>query len=360
MGEICMEGFISSAIGNSPAVVSAAVVDELMSNEKVKISVVGVGGGGTNTIHRLSRMGIKSAETIAINTDRLHLETIEAKRKLLIGASITKGLGSGGYPEVAQKCAQASKDALREAIRGTQLMFLCAGMGGGTGTGASPVVAEIARDEGCIVVGVVTYPFNLERARTQKAAWGIQELSKVSDTVIVVDNNRLAAFAPNLPINQAFTLADEITARAVKGISDTIMFPSLVNIDFADVRAIVGNAGVSMMSVGEGVGQNRVESVVKSTLEHPLIDVEFEGAKGALLHINGGPGLTLGEATEIGEKLTDAMDVNANVIWGARLDPEMRDAVTVTAILTGVKSPYGTAAPEQEEEKPRAVTLEYL
>jgi len=346
-----MDGFIASALGNSPAV--AAKPDEEFSNDKIRISIAGVGGGGCNTVHRIAGMGIKSADTIAINTDRVHLNTVNAGRRILIGSSITRGLGAGGYPEVARNCAQASKKELAELVDGTQLLFLCAGMGGGTGTGAAPVVAEVARAQGAMVVSVVTYPFALERARTMKADWGIQELAKHSDTVIVVDNNRLASFVPNLPINQAFQLADEITARAVKGIADTIMLPSLVNIDFADLRAILGNAGVAMISVGEGKGSDRVERVVRSTLEHPLLDVDYEGAKGALIHISGSPGLTLGEATDIGEKLTNELDPNANVIWGSRLSDEYPgDTVVVTSILTGIKSPYAArcAAAEQKPQ----------
>jgi len=348
-----MESLIEDAVKRN---VFAAVEDE-MSNDKVRIVVAGVGGGGCNTVHRLMKMGIKSAETIAINTDKLHLNTIDANRRLLIGAQITKGMGAGGFPEVAQKCAQASKDKLAEALANTELLFLCAGMGGGTGTGAAPVIAEIAKEQGAIIVGIVTYPFSLERARAAKARWGIEELKKYTDTVIVIDNNRLVSYVPNLPMNQAFNVADEITARAVKGIADTIMFPSLVNIDFADVRAIMGNAGVSMISVGEGRGTDRVEKVVNSTLSHPLLDVDITGAKGALLHIAGGPNLTLGEATQIGEKLTEAFDDNANVIWGARLSPEYEDKVVVTAILTGVQSPLvsgevsGEISTEKTEEK---------
>ena len=246
-----------------------------------------------------------------------------------------------------------SKDKLREALANTELMFLCAGMGGGTGTGASPVVAEIAREQGAIVVGIVTYPFALERARTHKADWGLEQLKKVADTVIVIDNNKLVSYVPNLPMNQAFTIADEITAKAVKGIADTIMFPSLVNIDFADIRSIMGNAGVAMISVGEGKGTDRVNQVVSTTLQHPLLDVDYKGAKGALIHIAGGPNLTLGEATQIGEKLTDAFDDNANVIWGSRLSPEFTDKVVVTAIMTGITSPYvlGKGQAEAKAEK---------
>jgi len=313
--------------------------EELFSSDKVRILVVGVGGGGCNTVTRMSRMGIKSADTVAINTDMNHLRITEAKRRLLIGKSITRGLGAGGFPDVARKCAEADRNKLAEVVEDSQLVFLCAGMGGGTGTGASPVIADLARKSGAIVVGMVTTPFSIERARMDKAMWGLDELKKVCDTVVVIDNNRLLHYVPNLPMNEAFKVADEIVARAVKGISDTIMFPSLINIDYADVRSIMGNGGISMISVGEGKGNNKVEAAIKSTLEHPLLDVNYEGAKGALIHIAGGENLTLGEATKIGEGITEAFDPSSNIIWGARIIPELGDGVTVTAIMTGVTSP---------------------
>lgn len=320
------------------------------SSERIRILTIGVGGGGCNTITRMMRMGIKSAETIAVNTDAAHLRITEADRRILIGQSITRGLGAGGFPEIAQKCAEASRDKLRETIGRAELVFLCAGMGGGTGTGASPVIAQIAREEGAIVVGMVTYPFALERARLEKARWGIEQLRKTCDTVVVIDNNRLLHYVPNLPMNEAFKVADEIVARAVKGIADTIIFPSLINIDFADVRAIMQNGDVAVISVGEGKGTEKVAQSVRTTLEHPLLDVNYEGARGALIHIAGGPNLTLGEATQIGEKITEVFDQNANVIWGARIIPEMGDGVTVTAIMTGVTSAQVFGALKKEEQ----------
>jgi cell division protein FtsZ len=336
---VIMDSLIESALRHTGQLPEEQKYDKL-EDSKIRICVVGVGGAGCNTISRLARMGIKSADTIAINTDHKHLQITEADKRLLIGKSITRGLGAGGFPEIAMKCAEASRDKLREELANSELVFIVAGMGGGTGTGAAPIVAEIAREQGAIVVAIVTYPFSLERARIQKAEWGLEQLKKNTDTVVVIDNNRLVSYVPNLPMNQAFAVADEVTARAVKGISDTIMFPSLVNIDFADIRAIMGNAGVSIISVGEGKGTDKVNSVVHNTLEHPLLDVDYTGAKGALIHISGGPQLTLGEATQIGEGLTTAFDPNANVIWGARLSPEMGNDVVVTAIMTGITSPH--------------------
>jgi len=325
--------------------------EDLMSNEQVRIAVVGVGGAGCNTVDRMMKSGLKSAQTIAVNTDQLHLKVVQAHKRVLIGSSVTKGLGAGGFPEVATKCAEMSKEKLREVIDQKELVFIAAGMGGGTGTGAAPVIAEVAKEAGAIVVSVVSMPFRLERARLQKAKWGLERLAAKSDTVIVIENDRLVNYVPNLPINEAFNLADAITGKAISGISDTIMLPSLMNIDFADVKSVMESKGFALISMGEGHGTDRIEQVVRNTMEHPLLDASYEGAKGALLHINGGTGLTLGEGIEIGEKISSSFDLNADVKIGARLDPSLNDAVTVTSIVTGIKNPYldGKAEPESRK-----------
>ena len=336
-----LEGFVASAKENNSAPVQHSdpvQSDGLMSNDKVRIAIVGIGGGGCNTVDRMMKNNIQSAQTIAINTDSLHLKSIQAHKKVLIGANVTRGLGAGGFPEVAEKCAEASRQQIRDAIGETELVFLCAGMGGGTGTGAGPVVASVAKEMGAVVVSIVTIPFALERARMKKAVWGLQRLAPHSDTMAVIDNNRLVSYCPNLPISDAFNLADAITGKAVRGIADTIMLPSLMNIDYADVRSVMQDGGVALISMGEAHGNDRVESVVKNTLEHPLLDVSYEGAKGALLHIAGGTGLTLGESISIGEGITSEFAPDANVKIGARLDPGMGDLVTVTSIVTGLKS----------------------
>ncbi|CAB3287566.1 Cell division protein FtsZ 2 [Methanocaldococcus lauensis] len=309
---------------------------------EARIVVVGCGGAGNNTINRLMEIGIQGAETIAINTDKQHLEVIQADKKILIGSTLTRGLGAGGYPEIGRKAAEMAKNILEEQLKGADLVFVTAGMGGGTGTGSAPVVAEIAKENGAIVVGVVTYPFKIERARMKKADEGIARMSEVCDTVIIIDNNKLLDLVPNLPINDAFKVADEIIAQAVKGITETIAVPSLINIDFADVKAVMGGGGVAMIGVGEVDGNDRgdrVQNVVRETLSCPLLDVDYRGAKGALIHITGGPDLTLKEANDIGEGITKELDPDANVIWGARIDPEMEGCIRVMAIITGVKSP---------------------
>ena len=324
---------------------------ELMSNENVRIAVIGVGGAGCNTVGRMMAGGIKSAQTIAVNTDQLQLKVTQAHKRVLIGSTVTKGLGAGGYPEVGTKCAEMSKEKLREVIGEKELVFIAAGMGGGTGTGAAPVIAEIAKEQGAMVVSIVTIPFRLERIRVNKAKWGLAALAAKSDTVIVIENDRLVNYVPNLPITEAFNLADAITGKAITGIADTIMFPSLMNIDFADVRSVMENGGFALISMGEGRGNDRIEQAVSSTLKNPLLDISTEGAKGALLHINGGSQLTLGEGIEVGEKISQSFDLNADVKIGARLNPELGDSISVTSIITGLKNPYAELTQKKEEAR---------
>ncbi|MEW5955919.1 MAG: cell division protein FtsZ [Candidatus Micrarchaeota archaeon] len=351
-----MESILSDALRHSGSkAAGAGFKKESEFFETPKIMVVGAGGAGCNSINRLARAGIKGAELVAINTDRLHLTTIsESAKKVLIGASITRGLGAGGYPEVGAKCADASREALEKILESSDLVFLTAGMGGGTGTGAAPIIGEIARKQGAIVISIVTYPFALERARLEKADVGLDSLKPNSDTIIVIDNNRLVQIVPNLPIDQAFNVADEIIARAVRGITETITTPSLINLDFADVRAVMSNGGVSMIAVGEAKGPNRAKEVVANTLNHALLDVDYTGATGVLLHITGGPDMTLGECNHIGEALTERVDPNATVIWGARIDPNFEGKIEAIAIFTGISSPYVLGKSSREPSSRRA------
>ncbi len=304
-----------------------------------KIVVVGVGGSGCNTVDRLMNVGLNGVETIAINTDYQHLKMIKAHKKVLIGKSLTRGLGAGGYPEIGRKAAESARYKLEELLAGANMVFVCAGMGGGTGTGASPVVAEIAKKNDAIVIGVATMPFSTERARLIKAYEGLEEFRKNCDTVIVLDNNKLLEYYPNLPLNQAFSVMDQIIAETIRGITDTIMYPSLVNIDFADVRAIMKSGDIAALFVGESKSQQREKDVVRNCLSHPLLEVDVRGATGALVHISGGRDLTVKEVQEIVKELTFEIDERANVIWGARIDPSLENLVRVVTIMTGVKSP---------------------
>ncbi|PJA19693.1 MAG: cell division protein FtsZ, partial [Candidatus Diapherotrites archaeon CG_4_10_14_0_2_um_filter_31_5] len=257
---------------------------------------------------------------------------------ILIGKSVTRGLGAGGYPEIGRKSAEVSRKALEEVLTNIDMLFISAGMGGGTGTGSAPIIAEIAKQKGAIVISIVTYPFALERSRLINAEQGLQELTASSDTVVVIDNNRLVSLVPNLPIQDAFKVADEVTARTVRGITETITQPSLINLDFADVRSVMGNKGLSVIAVGESNSRNKEEEVVKETLKNSLLDVDISGATGCLIHITGGPDLTLGEANKVGELLTESIDPKASVIWGARIDPSFTNKIEVISIFTGLNS----------------------
>ncbi len=304
---------------------------------KPRIGVVGVGGGGNNTVQRLSTVDVKGAGLFAFNTDQKQLNMMNPNiMKIMLGGTLTHGLGAGGYPEIGTKAAELSRGDISKLTKDINMAFLVGGMGGGTGTGAAPVVGRVLKENGAIVIGIVTIPFSLERVRLETAKRGIQKLRQEIDTLIVIDNQKLVDLYPNLPMEKAFELADEITVKAVRGITEAITQPSLINLDFADVRTIMSVGGLAMISVGRASGSNRVEDVVKDTLKNKLLDVDYSNATGVLLHITGGAGLTLGEANQIGEKLTSRSAPNANVIWGARLDQNAGDSIEVIAIFTGV------------------------
>jgi len=303
-----------------------------------RIVIVGAGGAGNNTVNRLYNIGVDGAETIAINTDKQHLKMIEADTKILVGKSLTNGLGAGGDPSMGERATEMAQGTIKEVLGDADLVFVTAGMGGGTGTGAAPVVSKIAKEQGAIVVGMVSTPFNVERARTLKAEEGIERLREEADSIIVLDNNRLLDYVPNLPIGKAFSVMDQIIAETVKGISETITQPSLINLDYADMTSIMNQGGVAVMLVGETQDKNKTEEVVKDAMNHPLLDVDYRGASGGLVHITGGPDLTLQEAEGIAQNITGRLEASANVIWGARIQDEYKGKVRVMAIMTGVKS----------------------
>ncbi len=311
-----------------------------MTIGQANIKVVGTGGAGNNMADWLHKKGIKGAEVISVNTDKMHLDHREADKKILIGRDTTRGLGAGGVPEVGAQSAREQIHELKSAVQGADMVFVCAGMGGGTGTGVAPVMAQVAKESGAIVIGVVTMPFNIEKARMDKAEWGLKQLREVSNTVIVIDNNRLSSIAGNLPIQQAFAVANELISTMIKSIVEIISVPSLINLDYADVRSIMAAGQVSVTGIGESDSDKRVEEATKRALSNPLLDVSYDGASGALIHITGGPDLTLDEAERVGELTTAGLDADANVIWGARIEDDMRGKLRVMLIVTGVKSPY--------------------
>ena len=286
-------------------------------------------------MNRITHIGVEGAITVAINTDKQHLDHTRAQQKLLVGRHITRGLGAGGDPVTGRRCAEAGRDVISRIVSGSDLVFVTAGLGGGTGTGIAPIIAEEAKRSGALVVAIVTTPFSVERRmRMQRALEGLELLRKAADAVLVLDNNRLLHYVPNLPLDEAFSIMDQLIAEIVKGIVETITLPSLINLDFADVRAIMKGGGVTMMLYGES--DQGPEEVVHESLNHPLLDIEIDGATGALIHVTGGPYMTLEQANQVCDLMTSRLSPDANVIFGARQDPAFGDTIKVMSIITGV------------------------
>lgn len=317
---------------------------------QARMTVVGCGGAGQNMVDWLYSKGISGAEIIAVNTDLQDLKLKNADKKILVGKEVTRGLGAGGNPDKGAEAAKESVAEIKEALQGSDMVFVCAGMGGGTGTGVAPIVAKVAKDMGAIVIGVTTMPFSIERARIDKAEFGLQKLRAVADTVIVIDNNRLVKIAGNLPVKQAFAVANELISVTIKGIVEIISTPSLVNLDFADVKAIMSSGGVSTVGMGTSDTNRRVEEAVDEALSNPLLDIDYSGATGALIHITGGEDMTLEEIDLAGQNITKSLHQDANVIWGARVDESYSKRITVMTILTGVSSAH-ILGNETKEEK---------
>ncbi|RJX44252.1 cell division protein FtsZ [Halonotius aquaticus] len=323
-----------------------------------RIVIVGAGGAGNNTVNRLYNIGVDGAETVAVNTDKQHLKMIEADTKILVGKSLTQGLGAGGDPSMGERATEMAQGTIKEVLGDADLVFVTAGMGGGTGTGAAPVISDIAKEQGAIVVGMVSTPFNVERARTVKAEEGLERLRNTADSIIVLDNNRLLDYVPNLPIGKAFSVMDQIIAETVKGISETITQPSLINLDYADMSTIMNQGGVAVMLVGETQDKNKTQEVVSDAMNHPLLDVDYRGASGGLVHITGGPDLTLKEAEGIANNITERLEASANVIWGARIQDEYKGKVRVMAIMTGVQSAQVLGSTTQKQADQSRASIE--
>ena len=312
--------------------------DDVDIDQFAKIKVIGVGGGGSNAINRMISSGLKGVEFIAVNTDAQALLHSMAPKRIQIGAKLTRGLGAGARPEIGEKAAQESREELLEALQGADMVFVTAGMGGGTGTGAAPIVAECAREVGALTVGVVTKPFAFEgRQRFRKADSGIGNLRQHVDTIITIPNDRLLQVVDKkTPIMEAFRIADDVLRQGVKGISDLIAVPGLINLDFADVKSVMSNAGAALMGIGEGSGENAAVNAVKAAIDSPLLETSIEGARGVLLNITGASeNLSMFEVNEASVTIKEAVNEEANIIFGAALDDTLGDVVRVTVITTG-------------------------
>ncbi|MFE4107774.1 cell division protein FtsZ [Almyronema epifaneia] len=327
---------------------------EIVPGSVAKIKVIGVGGGGCNAVNRMIDSGLSGIEFWAVNTDAQALTNASATNRLQVGQKLTRGLGAGGNPAIGQKAAEESRDEIAACLEEADLVFITAGMGGGTGTGAAPVVAEVAKEAGALTVGVVTRPFTFEgRRRTGQAEEGIAALQSRVDTLIIIPNDKLlSVISEQTPVQEAFRVADDILRQGVQGISDIITIPGLVNVDFADVRAVMADAGSALMGIGVGSGKSRAREAAIAAISSPLLEASIDGAAGAVFNITGGSDLTLHEVNAAAEIIYEAVDPNANIIFGAVIDDRLQGEVRITVIATG----FNTEAKAQVETPSARVT----
>ncbi|MFH1238005.1 MAG: cell division protein FtsZ [archaeon] len=318
-------------------------LEEILKKQSARIKVVGVGGAGGNTVSRMKEIGIKGGEIIAINTDAQDLLYANSDQKILIGRELSKGLGAGSNPRIGAEAAKEQQQEIKKKLANADLVFITCGMGGGTGTGAAPIIAEIAKKQGALVIGVVTLPFTVEGAkRIENAMEGLERLEGIVDTLIVIPNDKLLDLAPDLPLPTAFKVADEILTNAVKGITELVTSSGLVNLDFADVKAIMANGGVSLIGMGESDSSDRAMEAVDKALNNPLLDVDIKNAKGALVNVIGGTDLSLEEYKQIIQKIGEQLSPDAKLISGAQISKDLEKSLKVMVIITGVKSPQIT------------------
>ena len=319
--------------------VNNAELEKVLAGLTTTIKVVGCGGAGTNTISRCFSENINGAELISINTDAQHLLLSESPHKILIGRHLTRGLGAGSLPQIGEEAARESDQDIRESIVPADMVFVTCGLGGGTGTGSAPVVAQIAKETGALTIGVVTLPFGVEgTVRTENAETGLQRLRDVCDTVIVIPNDKLLDIVPNLSLNAAFKVADEVLMRSIKGITEMITMPGLVNLDFADLKTVMKRGGVAMIGLGEAEGENKAINAVSEALNSPLLEVDISEATGALVNVTGGDDMTISEAEKVVQEIYHKIDPNARIIWGTTIDPSLKRNIRAMLVITGVKS----------------------
>ncbi|NOZ60423.1 MAG: cell division protein FtsZ [Calditrichaeota bacterium] len=312
-------------------------LENLIKMHQTVIKVVGTGGAGNNTISRLKEIDIQGIETVAVNTDAQDLLFTKSENKLLIGKTVTRGLGAGSDPQIGEEAARENEEEIKAFLKGADIVFVTCGLGGGTGTGSAPVIAEIARSLETLTIAVVTMPFTDEGTlKNDNASGGLEKLRKNADTVIVIKNDRLLELVPDLPINAAFKVADEILVNAVKGITELITKKGLVNLDFADVKTIMKNGDTAMIGIGESDAENRVEDSVRLAISNPLLDIDITGAKSALLHIEGDDSLTISDARNIMVAISRKLDPNAKIVWGASINPDIKNKIKVLIIATGL------------------------
>jgi cell division protein FtsZ len=314
-------------------------LERVLSALRTNIKIIGCGGAGSNTINRLTESGILGADLYAANTDAQHLLITHAKHKILLGRRCTRGLGAGAVPQIGEEAAREAEEQIRNGLSGADIAFITCGLGGGTGTGSAPYVAGIAREIGALTIAIVTYPFKAEgQHRMENAEFGLKKLRAVADTVIVIPNDKLLELVPRLSLTAAFRVADEVLMRSIKGITEIITKPGLVNLDFNDLKTIMKGGGVAMIGLGESDTEDRANESIEEAINSPLIDVDISEATGALINVMGGPDMTVAEAEMVAEEVQKKISPNAKIIWGAAIDPALEKTLRVMLVITGVKS----------------------
>ena len=338
MAEIFKKGASMSNVSDEVKEIDREL-EELIKKQSAKIKVIGVGGAGNNSLSRMREIGIRGGELIAVNTDAQDLLYANADQKILIGRDLTQGLGAGSNPKIGEQAAKESESDIKKKIANSDMIFITCGMGGGTGTGAAPYIADLAKKQGALTIGIITLPFTIEgKKRIENAMEGLERMQEVVDTLIVIPNDKLLELAPELPLHTAFKIADEILTNAVKGITELVTTTGLVNLDFADIRAVMVDGGVSLIGLGESDSNQRAVESVEKAIQNPLLDVDISGATGALVNIIGGPNMSLEECKTIIETIGNKLSRDAKLIWGAQIADDMDKSVRVLLVVTGVKS----------------------
>jgi cell division protein FtsZ len=367
-----MKSLIDSALANveeehtksSPDAIRAFTSEDeelqrILQNLRTNIKIIGCGGGGCNTINRLAEAGIIGAELYAANTDAQHLLMTRAPHKILLGKRVTRGLGAGALPQVGEEAAREAEEELKAALKEADVVFVTCGLGGGTGTGSAPFVAHIAKELGALTICICTYPFKAEGAiRAENADWGLDRLRNVADTVIVIPNDKLIELVPKLSLNAAFKVADEVLMRAIKGITEIVTKPGLVNLDFNDIKTVMKAGGVAMIGLGESDDDDRAVTAVTEAINSPLIELDISEATAALVNVTGGSAMTVKEAEEVAEIIQSKINSNARIIWGAAVDETLDDTIRVMVVITGVKSKHIFGPPK--DKKGRELGLDFI
>ena len=316
-------------------------LQRILHTLRTNIKIIGCGGGGSNTINRLAEAGITGADLYAANTDAQHLLMTRAPHKILLGKRVTRGLGAGALPQVGEEAAREAEDEIKAALGESDVVFVTCGLGGGTGTGSAPYIAQIAKEHGALTIAICTYPFRAEGiVRAENVEWGLDRLRNVADTVIVIPNDKLLEIVPKLSLNAAFKVADEVLMRAIKGITEIVTKPGLVNLDFNDIKTVMKSGGVAMIGLGESDDDDRALTAVNEAINSPLIEFDISEATAALVNVTGGPNMSVMEAEQVAEVIQSKINSNARIIWGAAVDETLGETIRVMVVITGVKSKH--------------------